>query len=93
MVRGEIVHAVSAEHATTVSDVILRRSGTGWLPQRGFCCAEAVAVEMASLLAWTVEQRRAEFEQFAADARFHLPTPSEILADAGVEMSIERDDA
>ena len=93
MVRGEIVHAVSAEHATTVSDVILRRSGTGWLPQRGFCCAEAVAVEMASLLAWTVEQRRAEFEQFAADARFHLPTPSEILADGGVEMSIERDDA
>lgn len=78
MLRGEILHAIEAEHALALSDVVLRRTGTGWRADRGTCCAETISREMAGHFGWDEVVRLADLDAFEADLRFHLPAMHEI---------------
>ncbi len=80
LLEGEVVHAVRFEHATTVSDVLLRRSGAGWTGSRGLCCGDTVAKRMAALLDWNTFETAREAASFRRDVKFHLPTPEEVRA-------------
>lgn len=82
LLEGEVVHAVRFEYATTVSDVLLRRSGSGWTASRGLCCGDTVAKRMAKLLNWNEFETAREAAAFKRDVRFHLPTPAEVRAGA-----------
>lgn len=88
MLDGEVIHAVRFEHATTVSDVMLRRTGVGWTRTRGLCCGDGpVPSLMARLLNWTYEEKHRQADALKADVKFHLPTPGEIRAfEAGIHV-------
>lgn len=78
MLRGEVLHAMESELALSLSDVVLRRTGTGWRANRGTCCAETISKVMAEQHGWDEEVRLADVEAFEADLRFHLPAMHEI---------------
>ncbi len=79
---GEVRHAVRVELASTLSDVLLRRTGIAWLPCRGLDCAERVADVMAEECAWTAAEKERQLEAYRRDLRQHLPTPAELEAAA-----------
>jgi len=81
-VRGEVVHAVRQEQATTLSDVLMRRSGIAWSSCRGLCCHEEAAALMAPLLAWDAIERERQVDAFESDIRQHLPAVKELEAAA-----------
>ena len=72
-VSGEVVHAVERELATSVADVLLRRTGAGWASCRGLCCHEAVARQMAGLLGWGEIERARQVEAFEEEVERNLP--------------------
>ena len=80
-VSGEVVHALEREHATTLSDVLLRRTGIGWASCRGMCCKDTVAGTMATLLGWDANERERQLRAFESDAAYHIPTLSELATE------------
>ncbi|OAI41972.1 hypothetical protein AYO38_03325 [bacterium SCGC AG-212-C10] len=73
--EGEVQNAIDNEHAVTIGDVILRRTGAGWRKDRGLCCHERIGVAMARALGWSQVQLRAQVEAFRAEVDYHLPAP------------------
>lgn len=85
VLAGEVIHAVRFEHATTISDVMLRRTGIGWTRTRGLCCGDGpVPTLMSRLLNWSYEEKHRQVDEFKADVSFHLPTPAEVRELEGV---------
>lgn len=78
ILHGQIVHAVRNEMATTLSDVILRRTGMGWAATRGLCCAERVAGIVARELRWNAADIDANLRIYRAMVRQHLPAWEEL---------------
>ena len=75
VVAGEVDWAVNVEAATTVEDVIYRRTLAAWhLPRHRLKLAEAVADRMAHLLSWNDHQRNEQVcavkQRFAAELAF-----------------------
>ncbi len=75
VVTGEVDWAVNVEAATTVEDVIYRRTLAAWhLPRHRLQLAEAVADRMAHLLSWSDHQRDEQLgdvkRRFAAELAF-----------------------
>ena len=81
-VRGEITQAVRNEAATTLSDILLRRTGIAWGPGRGLDCHRLVAEIAGDLLGWDMPERAAQVAAFEADVAKHLPAPDELAARA-----------
>lgn len=79
---AEIEHCVRREMATTLSDVMLRRTGLSWRADRGLPSHEAVAHAMAPLLGWDRARVDAEVENFRRDLRRNLPALDELGDDA-----------
>ncbi len=77
-VEGEIDHAVRREMATTLSDVLMRRTGIAWGWCRGLCCAEVVAARMAKQLGWNARARKRQVATFHEDLAYHLPEPAQV---------------
>jgi glycerol-3-phosphate dehydrogenase len=70
---AEAVHAVRREQATTVGDVLLRRTRLGLTGARALCAAgehapERVAAAMGEELGWDTARRAAEAAAFRAEA-------------------------
>jgi len=76
---GQVRHAIRNEMATTLSDVMLRRTGLGWTAGRGLCCAKEVASLAARVLGWGPEECAAQLEKFHEDVRRNLPNVDEVL--------------
>ncbi len=75
---GEVRHAVIAELASTLSDILLRRTGLGWGPLRGLDVHHAAATIAASLLDWDGAEEARQVAAYERDVARHLPTPQEI---------------
>ena len=59
-IAAEVVHAVRAEWAMTIGDVLLRRNALGLSACQGLDCLDRVAGLMAPLLGWDEARRRDE---------------------------------
>jgi glycerol-3-phosphate dehydrogenase len=81
-VSGEITHSVKSEHATTLSDVLLRRTGIGWSSCRGMCCKDRVARLMSPLLGWDEAEQARQLRAFEADAAYHIPKLDELAEES-----------
>jgi glycerol-3-phosphate dehydrogenase len=77
-IDGEVVHAIRAEMAATLSDIIMRRTGDAWGPRRGLCCHRAVAAAAARELGWTATETEEQVAAFERDIRRHLPALDEV---------------
>lgn len=75
---GEVAQAVRREHASTLSDILLRRTGIAWASCRGLCCHRRVAELAAPLLGWDAAAREAQVAAFEHDLAQHLPTLGEV---------------
>lgn len=72
-IDGEIQHAVN-EHANTLSDILMRRTGIAWSSCRGLCCKDRAAEIAGAILGWDEQERSRQVAAFEADVAKHLPT-------------------
>jgi len=61
-ITAQLHYAVSHEHAVSLQDVLLRRTGIGTSRCQGRDCAEAIGRRMASLLGWSPRRLAAELD-------------------------------
>jgi glycerol-3-phosphate dehydrogenase len=80
-VTGEVQHAVRSEMATTVSDVLMRRTGIAWHSCRGLCCHRKAAALMADLFGWDEGVVADQVASYERDVTRHLPAWTEVMAD------------
>lgn len=73
-IEGEVRHVARAEHASTLSDILMRRTGIAWASCRGLCCHEAVAEIAGKELGWSGAERKRQVKAFEKDIATHLPT-------------------
>ena len=67
-VLAQVDHAVQVELATTVRDVLIRRTQVFFRDRdQGLTAAPAVAARMAELLGWGAERVAAELAAYAAE--------------------------
>ena len=78
LLDGEIVHSLKNEHADTLSDALLRRTGAAWASCRALCNLETVADVAAATVGWDDARKAAETAAFRDDVSRHLPTISEL---------------
>ncbi|HEX6029786.1 MAG TPA: glycerol-3-phosphate dehydrogenase/oxidase [Tepidiformaceae bacterium] len=78
-IAGEITHAVRNEQATTLSDILMRRTGIAWSACRGLCCHEAAANLAAIELGWGATERKRQVKAFEKDVEKHLPTVDAVM--------------
>src|SRR6185436_2356092 len=57
-IEGEVRYVARMEQASTLADVMMRRTGISWASCRGLCCAEAVAAVVGEELGWKGGERK-----------------------------------
>lgn len=67
--EASIAHAVRAEQARTVSDILRRRLSLGWEPDLGLSRARMVADLAAPHLAWSPDETAAQLAAFVEEVR------------------------
>lgn len=72
-IRGEIAYVVENELVSTLSDILLRRTGIAWGSCRGRCCHRDVAAMAASALGWNAAEIEQQVGAYERDVDFHLP--------------------
>jgi glycerol-3-phosphate dehydrogenase len=80
-VTGEVTHAVKCEMATTVSDVLMRRTGIAWHSCRGLCCHRQTATLLGNLLGWDQAIVAGQVAAYERDVTRHLPAWTDVMAD------------
>lgn len=75
VLAGEVGWAIDVEAATTLEDVVYRRTLAAWfLPSHRSDLAEVIADRMAVLLGWSPQEREAQVravqQRFAAEVAF-----------------------
>jgi glycerol-3-phosphate dehydrogenase len=80
-IEGEVGYAATHDHATTLSDLMMRRTGISWAACRGTCCAERVAEIAGGVLGWDEGERARQVAAWEADVARHLPTPASLEAE------------
>jgi glycerol-3-phosphate dehydrogenase len=83
VIAAEVVHAVRAEMAVKLEDVVFRRTGLGTIGHPGRRCLERCAQLMAAELDWNEARRRQEIERVEAllairDDRDSGPAPRSV---------------
>ncbi len=74
LTRAEVIYSVTEEMATTLSDLLVRRtSAFFWDESGGLDQIEAVADEMATLLDWSAERRTSEIDSYRRLVLEHRP--------------------
>jgi glycerol-3-phosphate dehydrogenase len=74
LTAAELAYLVHEEMASTLPDVLVRRTSAFFWDQAGTLeTIDAVADEMAALLGWSVEQRAAEVDGYRELVRRHRP--------------------
>lgn len=66
-ILAQVDHAVRREGASTIADVLLRRTPAGWAKCRGLDAAPLVAARMQSLLSWSDEAVQVEVQAYACE--------------------------
>src|SRR5262249_55731007 len=64
---AEVVHAVRAEWARTLGDVLLRRTMLGIAACQGLDCVEQIAERVGALLGWDAARRQDEIARYRAE--------------------------
>lgn len=72
-IDGEIARAVT-EHGTSLSDILMRRTGIAWASCRGLCCKERAAELAGAILGWDDAERSRQVAAFETDVVRHLPS-------------------
>ena len=65
-IAAQLHHAVNAELAVSLQDVLLRRTGIGTSRCQGRDCAESIGRRMAALLGWSPRRLAAELQAWEA---------------------------
>ncbi len=78
VLQRELEHVAHREFASTLDDVLLRRTGIGWGADRGLGCHREVAKALAGILGWSDQETEEQIAQYEKAVRFHLPTMEEI---------------
>jgi glycerol-3-phosphate dehydrogenase len=73
-IDGEVRYVAKLEEVSTLSDVVMRRTGLGWGAERGLCCAETVAGIVAEELSWKAAERKRQLKALREDLDANLPT-------------------
>ena len=73
-IEGEVRYVARMEQASTLADVMMRRTGISWASCRGLCCAETVAAIAGEELGWKGGERKRQLKAFREELDFHLPT-------------------
>jgi glycerol-3-phosphate dehydrogenase len=63
-IAAQLEHAVEAEWALSLADVLLRRTGLGLRACQGLDCLDAVLEHVAPVLDWTPEERRRQVDAY-----------------------------
>lgn len=82
-IKAQVRHAVTAEGAVTVADVLLRRVPIGLASCQGLDCLETVAQEIGDELGWDPSRRRREIVAYQ-DLIFNRYRVSDARARPGV---------
>lgn len=77
-VEAQVLFACRTEHASTLADVLLRRTGAGWNRCLALDCAERTAALMASELDWSAAEQADQVKCYNAevDTTFYRPARS-----------------
>ncbi len=78
VLEGEVRWAIREELATTLSDIMMRRTGAAWGASRGLLSHRAVASIAAAELQWSPAEQEAQILGYERDVAFHLPSPREL---------------
>lgn len=70
-VRAEVAHAVRAEWATTVADIVLRRLALGFDTSLAIEAGAAVATVLGERLGWSADRRDADLDDLDREVREH----------------------
>jgi glycerol-3-phosphate dehydrogenase len=73
-IEGEVRYVTVHEHAVTLADIMMRRTGISWAACRGLCCAERVAELAGEQLGWKAAERKRQIKAFRAELDANLPT-------------------
>lgn len=73
-IAGEVRYAAANEHATTLSDLLMRRTGIAWASCRGLCCHRVAAEIAAPILGWDGDEVARQARAFERDIEIHLPS-------------------
>lgn len=74
-IRAEVIHAIRAELATSVSDFLVRRTSMVWRdPASAIAAAPAVARLMGAELGWENQRIAGEIDQFFRTQALRVPT-------------------
>lgn len=71
---GEVRYAAANEHASTLSDLLMRRTGIAWASCRGLCCHRTAAGLAAPILGWDSAEVARQIANFERDVENHLPS-------------------
>jgi glycerol-3-phosphate dehydrogenase len=86
-VTGEVAWAATREKASTLSDILMRRTGISWSACRGLCCHREAARLAAAHLGWHQPERDRQVASFEADLAYHLPRVDELPARTGPDCT------
>jgi glycerol-3-phosphate dehydrogenase len=76
---GDVLFAVEREHAKTLADALLRRTGAAAAGHPGVALAERTALLLQRTLGWSEATRREQLESFHADWHFAANAPPDTL--------------
>jgi glycerol-3-phosphate dehydrogenase len=75
-IAGEVLHAASSELASSLPDILMRRTGIAWGSCRGLCCHREAARLAASVLGWDPERIDREVADYQRHVDTQLPLPA-----------------
>lgn len=73
-IAGEVRYAAANEHASTLSDLLMRRTGIAWASCRGLCCHRTAAELAAPVLGWDAAEVARQIAGYERDIEIHLPS-------------------
>jgi glycerol-3-phosphate dehydrogenase len=86
-VAAEVAYVAANEHALTLTDILLRRTGIAWSACRGTCCDARAAAIAAPILGWSVDEADRQFAACRAEIARVLPAPAPVGDAAPVAIS------
>ncbi len=81
-VAGEVLFTATHEHASTLSDILMRRTGMAWDSYRGLECHREAAGLAATVLGWDKGEVKRQVAAFEADVAYHLPVADSLPAES-----------
>jgi glycerol-3-phosphate dehydrogenase len=87
-IRAELARAVGQEWATSLADVLLRRSDLGLRPDQGLAPIEAIAAALGEICGWDASERAAQIAAYLAELAPMRRLSREPLPGAGAAVPV-----